>query len=116
MNWDELDSIPRTKQILQHWQKLGSFRNNHLAVGAGRHKRLSKTPYVFSRTYSANDIKDKVVIGLDLPEGKKSLSVKGFFGDGTKLFDTYSQTQVTVENGSVNLDNPYDTALLELAH
>ena len=47
---------------------------------------------------------------------KKSLSVKGFFGDGTKLFDTYSQTQVTVENGSVNLDNPYDTALLELAH
>lgn len=114
MNWDELDSIPRTKQVLEHWQKVGSFRNNHLAIGAGRHKRLAKNPYVFSRTYIDGDFKDKVAVGLDLPKGKKSLWVKGFFGDGTKLYDTYSNTEVMVKNGEVILENDYDIALLEL--
>jgi len=51
---------------------------------------------------------------LDLPKGKKSLWVKGFFGDGTKLYDTYSDTEVTVANGKVILDNDFDIALLEL--
>lgn len=60
------------------------------------------------------DLKDKIVVGLDLPKGKKSLRVKGFFGDGTKLFDTYSETEVMVSNGKVILDNDYDIALLEL--
>jgi alpha-amylase len=46
---------------------------------------------------------------------KKSLWVKGFFGNGTRLFDTYSETVVEVKNGKVLLDNPYDIALLELA-
>lgn len=114
MNWDELDSIPQTKKILEHWQKVGSFRNNHLAIGAGRHKRLAKKPYVFSRTYIDGDFKDKVVVGLDLPKGKKSLWVKGFFGNGTKLYDTYSDTEVMVKNGKVILENDYDIALLEL--
>jgi len=114
MNWDELDSIPRTREILNHWRKIGSFRNNHLAIGAGRHKRLGKTPYVFSRTYIDGDFKDKVVVGLDLPKGKKSLWVKGFFGDGTKLYDTYSETEVTVSNGKVILENDNTIALLEL--
>ena len=114
MNWEELDSLPAKKNILEHWRKIGQFRNNHPAIGAGKHKRLGKTPYVFSRTYTDGDYKDKVVVGLDLPKGKKSLWVKGFFGDGTKLFDTYSQTEVVVANGKVLLDNEYDIALLEL--
>jgi alpha-amylase len=115
MNWDELDSL-KTKQILAHWQKLGTFRSNHPAIGAGKHKRLGKKPYVFSRTYTDGDYKDKVVVGLDLPKGKKSLWVKGFFGDGTKLYDTYSSTEVEVKNGKVQLDNDYPIALLELAN
>ena len=115
MNWEEIDSLQVTKNILTHWQKLGSFRANHPAIGAGRHKRLSKKPYVFSRTYINENFKDKVVVGLDLPKGKKSLWVKGFFGDGTKLFDTYSETYVEVKNGKVILDNDNDIALLELA-
>ena len=115
MNWAELDSLEEKQNILKHWQKLGQFRNNHPAVGAGKHRRLAKSPYVFSRTYIKDDYKDKVVIGLDLPEGKKSLWVKGFFGNGTILYDTYSETQVEVQNGKVTLDNPYNIALLELA-
>lgn len=77
--------------------KLGQFRNAHPAIGAGKHKRLAKKPYVFSRTYIKDDFRDKVVVGLDLPKGKKSLWVKGFFGDGTKLYDTYSETIVEVK-------------------
>ncbi|RDY61269.1 alpha-amylase family glycosyl hydrolase [Flagellimonas nanhaiensis] len=115
MNWKDLDSLPEIQKIHEHWQKLGQFRRNHPAVGAGKHKRLGKSPYVFSRTYVDDEFKDKVVVGLDLPKGKKSLWVKGFFGDGTKLYDTYSQTEVTVNKGKVILENNYDIALLELA-
>ncbi len=114
MNWEDLDSLPETQRIHKHWQKLGQFRQNHPAVGAGKHKRLSKAPYVFSRSYSNGEYKDKVVIALNLPKGKKSLSVKGFFGDGTMLYDTYSQTEVMVQKGKVTLENDYDIALLEL--
>ncbi|MCM4153298.1 alpha-amlyase [Arenibacter sp. N53] len=115
MNWGELDSIPYNKKILAYWQKLGKFRNDHPAIGAGRHQRLSKQPYVFSRTYIKGDFKDKVVVGLELPKGKKSLWVKGFFGDGTNLYDTFSETYITVDKGVAVLDNDFDIALLELA-
>ncbi len=115
MNWKELDSVPRTREILEHWQKIGTFRNDHPAVGAGIHKRLAQKPYVFSRYLKINeDTVDKVVVGLDLPAGKKSLWVKGFFGDGTTLYDTYSGTEVVVSNGKVMLENDFDIALLEV--
>ena len=115
MNWAEIDSLDEKQNILKHWRKLGQFRNNHPAIGAGKHRRLAKSPYVFSRTYIDGEYKDKVVVGLDLPEGKKSLWVKGFFGNGTLLYDAYSETEVEVKNGKVTLENPYNIALLELA-
>ena len=115
MNWGELDSIGNKKTILSYWQKLGTFRGHHPAIGAGKHQQLSKNPYVFGRTYVDGEFKDKVAVGLDLPIGKKFLWVKGFFGDGTKLYDTFSKTFVTVENGKVYLENDFDVALLELA-
>ncbi|WP_339837726.1 alpha-amylase family glycosyl hydrolase [uncultured Maribacter sp.] len=114
MNWNELDSLNQTKEILNHWQKIGTFRNNHPAIGAGIHKRITKIPYVFSRYFSKDEFIDKVVIGLDLPKGKKSISVKGIFGDGTKLYDSYSETESVVTNGKVVLENDFDIVLLEL--
>ena len=115
MNWAELDSVAEKQQVLKHWQKLGSFRGRHPAIGAGKHNRLSARPYVFSRTYSSEDYRDKVVVGLELPIGKKALNVQGFFGDGTTLHDAYSDTQGVVKNGKVELDTPYDIVLLEVA-
>lgn len=114
MNWEELDSLPQKKEILSHWQKLGRFRNDHPSIGAGIHKRLTKKPYVFSRYLKKGDFVDKVVIGLDLPKGKKTIEVKGMFGDGTKLYDRYSETDVLVTKGSVTLNTDFDIALLEL--
>ena len=114
MNWNELDSLPQTKETLSYWQKLGTFRNDHPSIGAGIHKRISKAPYVFSRHFTKEDYVDKVVIALDAPKGKKSISVKGIFGDGTKLYDRFSGTEVTVDKNKVILDNDFDVVLLEL--
>ena len=52
MNWDDLKTNKMTFKILNHWQKLGQFRNNHPSVGAGIHKQITSSPYVFSRDYS----------------------------------------------------------------
>ena len=45
MNWDSISSNKKTKKILEHYQKLGQFRNNHPAVGAGIHKQIESKTY-----------------------------------------------------------------------
>ena len=61
MNWDTTDAA-----ILAHWQKLGLFRKDHPAVGAGVHGKLASPPgtYAFSRTLSKGGVDDKVVVVL----------------------------------------------------
>jgi alpha-amylase len=113
MNWDAIDSIEENQKVLTHWQKLGAFRKAHPAVGAGKHKMLSANPYVFSRTYITDSHRDKIVVGLDLSSGKKSITVKGYFGNGTKLLDRYSGTTTVVRNGKALYDTPFDIVLLE---
>ena len=113
MNWEAIETSKETQQLLLHWRKLGSFRARHPAIGAGVHKQLTESPYVFSRVYKNNDFVDLVVIGLELPRGKKELSVKGYFIDGTVVQDMYSNKKATVKNHKVLLDTNYDIALLE---
>nr|WP_315189447.1 alpha-amylase family glycosyl hydrolase [uncultured Flavobacterium sp.] len=114
MNWDAIKSNPETQKILLHWQKLGQFRRNHPAVGAGFHSEISNQPYTFSRSYSKDGFIDKVMIGLDLPTGKKELAVDSIFSNGTKLRDTYSGKEVVVINGKVTIDSEFTFVLLEL--
>jgi alpha-amylase len=114
MNWDDVKSNPETQKILAHWQKLGQFRKNHPSVGAGIHKEISASPYVFSRTYSKNKYADQVVIGLDLPKGKKELSVGDIFKNGAAVKDAYSGKTAKVVNGKVSIDSDSDVVLLEL--
>ena len=113
MNWDEIKTNPETQKVLLHWQKLGNFRKNHPAVGAGIHKEILASPYVFSRTFSRDNFTDKVIIGLDLPKGQKEISVGTIFKDGTKLKDAYSGKEVVVSNGKVTIDTEFDIVLLE---
>lgn len=114
MNWDVLAQDEQTVKILTHWQKIGKFRNRHVAVGAGIHKRISATPYVFSRGFDNGKIKDRVVIGLDLPQGMKKLKVSSVFQDGTKLRDAYSGKETVVKFGFAEVDSPFGIVLLEL--
>jgi alpha-amylase len=119
MNWDEIGSgkevqgIP-VPEVLEHYQKLGTFRKNHPAVGAGVHQMISREPYVFSRTYASGTYSDLVVVGLDLDEGEKTLPVSGLFPDGTRLYDSYSRQWATVDGGTITLESPWGIVLLGL--
>lgn len=113
MNWNDLKSDTETKKIVSHWQKLGQFRKNHPAIGAGIHNQISAQPYVFSRTFSKEKINDNVVVGLDLSLGKKEISVGTIFKNGTKVKDTYSGKTAIVTNGKVIVDSNFDIVLLE---
>ncbi len=112
MNWDDIDNED-TKALLNHWQKLGKFRKDHPAIGAGTHTMISKSPYVFSRNYQNNGFSDNVVIGLDLPEGQKTIKVNSVFPDGTTLIDQYSGVETTVSQGEVSFTSDFEIALLE---
>lgn len=58
MNWDNYDAA-----LLAHWQKLGQFRNRHVAVGAGSHRSLAQASgYAFAREYDQNGVSDQVVV------------------------------------------------------
>ncbi|MFA8433195.1 MAG: alpha-amylase family glycosyl hydrolase [Marinifilaceae bacterium] len=112
MNWEQIQSDENTQNILAHYQKLGVFRANHPAVGAGVHKMISEKPYVFTRSFAKGEYKDNVVVGLDLAKGNKELTVVGFV-EGTKLRDAYSGKEAIVKDGKVSLDTEFDIVLLE---
>jgi alpha-amylase len=110
MNWDDIKNDDKTQKTLNHWQKLGQFRANHPAVGAGKHTLISnENGLVFSRIRN----KDKVVIGINLPKGNKKIDVSSIFNDGDQLQDFYSKTFVEVQNGTVILNNNAPIVLLQ---
>ena len=113
MNWEDIANDSKTKEVLAHWQKLGLFRNNHPAVGAGVHSQILASPYVFSRTFIKGKYSDKVVVGLDLEKGEKSIPVGTIFTNGTKVRDAYSGETSTVVKGKVNLNTDFGIVLLE---
>ena len=109
MNWEDVKNNPETQKLLEYWQKLGQFRRNHPAVGAGYHQMISNSPYWFSRIYKT----DKVVIGLDLPKGTKEVNVTGIFDNGTRIKDAYSGATMPVIEGKISLTNDNNIVLLE---
>lgn len=113
MNWDDIASDDHTKAVLRHWQKLGQFRKNHPAVGAGVHQMITERPYLFYRSYKKEDYEDIVVVGLELPIGMKTLEVSRIFEDGSMLRDAYSQQDIEVKDGRVQIDSEFDIVLLE---
>ena len=109
MNWNDVQNNAETKKLLVHYQKLGKFRADHPAVGAGVHQMVSSSPYWFTRTFNT----DKVLIGLDLNTGTKEVSVTGIFENGTKLRDAYSGKTVKVENGKAIINTEFSLVLFE---
>ncbi len=114
MNWDDIENNKDTQETLTHWQKLGKFRRNHPAVGAGVHQMITASPYVFYRSYSKGDYNDLVVIALDVPKGMKRLDVSKLFKENDQLRDAYSNQDVKVINGKVTIDSDYSIVLLEI--
>ena len=112
MNWSNAD-----KGILAHWQKVGSFRNDHVAVGAGSHANLSATSgTAFSRTYNKNNVKDTVVCVIGANKNTSTtITLNGAFADGAKVVNAYTGDTATVAGGKVTVNSgAQGTILLEL--
>lgn len=100
MNWDSID-----EDVLSHWQKVGSFRNKHVSVGAGQHEMLSESPYTFSRTYNLEeDDEDKVVVSIPGKAGSCTVSVGDVFEDGETITDYYTGEKYDVSGGTVDVN------------
>ncbi|WP_236347683.1 starch-binding protein, partial [Paenibacillus plantiphilus] len=93
MNWGSINTA-----VQSHWQKIGQFRNNHIAIGAGQHAKIADAPYTFSRTYEKGDILDKVVVAVGA-SGSVSVNVGSIFPDGTTVRDAYTKNEVVVSGG-----------------
>ena len=112
MNWDDLARGGATALVLRHWRRLGQFRRAHPAVGAGEHRRLQATPYIFSRTLETDGLVDRVLVAMDQGEGAKTIRVFGVFPDGAELTDAYSGERGTVTNGAISLTTDFGLVLL----
>lgn len=113
MNWSDVQANSSTQNLLNHYQKLGKFRANHPAVGAGVHQMISNQPYYFSRILTKGNFTDKVIIGLDVKEKLKEVNVTGVFADGSQLKDFYSGASMSVINGKVSFSSNSPIILLE---
>jgi alpha-amylase len=110
MNWDAVNNNEDTREVLRHWRKLGQFRANHMAVGAGNHQLISdENGLVFSRIRK----EDKVVVAINMLEKNILIDVSTVFENGEKLRDFYSDKEVVVIDGKVNFTSIYSLALLE---
>ncbi|QOW10210.1 alpha-amlyase [Kaistella flava (ex Peng et al. 2021)] len=113
MNWNDIAISASTNNLLKHYQKLGKFRANHPAVGAGVHQMISETPYYFSRVLSHENYTDKVIIGLDISGKLKEVNVEGVFAEGNQLKDFSSGASMPVINGKVSFYSNSPIVLLE---
>ncbi len=98
-NWRSQMEFGKNENILSNWQKVGQFRNNHPAVGAGTHTKIDGDVYEFSRVYGD----DKVVVALPNKAGTFNVKVSGVFEDGEVITDAYSKETYTVSGGSVSV-------------
>jgi len=114
MNWDELaNDIERNgytiTAVRNHWAKLGKFRKQHPALGAGVHKKLADKPYTFQRTLELKDYEDKVVVAMD---SVKHADVSSAFSDGEQVMNYYTGEIVTVANGNAVFEIPSPLLLI----
>ncbi|MCL7937266.1 MAG: alpha-amylase, partial [marine benthic group bacterium] len=112
MNWEDLGREGTAEAILEHWRKLARFRASHPAVGAGEHVRLSRSPWIFSRTLNWNGAEDRVLIAVGLEPGRVEIPVFGVFPEGTELEDGYSGDRAIVSEGEVTLESESGIVLL----
>ncbi|MEO8139159.1 MAG: alpha-amylase family glycosyl hydrolase [Gemmatimonadota bacterium] len=112
MNWSDLTRGSAAAAVLEHWRKLGRFRREHPAIGAGAHRMLQAEPYIFSRTLDAGAVHDRVLIAMDQGDGGKTIPVYGVFPDGTELVDGYSGASGKVAGGSITLTTAWPLVLL----
>ncbi len=109
MNWDSMDT-----NVLSHWQKVGTFRNNHISVGAGSNTDLSSSSgYAFGRTYSKDGLEDKVAGCIYASANTDvTIDVSSLWADGQYLVNAYDQSSAVVSNGKVTFNSGDNKTIL----
>ena len=112
MNWDSADSA-----VLAHWQKVGSFRNKHVSIGAGDHQQISgyssSTGYTFSRSYDNGVISDNIIATIGAPSNTNlAVDVSSLWSDGTIVTNAYDGTTATVTNGKATFNTGANGTIL----
>ena len=106
MDWDDLDA-----DVLEHWQKVGQFRNRNVSVGAGEHQQISNSPYTFSRVYQQDGFDNRVVVAI--ANGSTEVEVGDVFVDGTEVRNAYNGEEATVEDDTVTFTGENNVILIE---
>jgi alpha-amylase len=112
MNWSSID-----ESVLQHWQKVGQFRNNHVSVGAGSNQTISayssSTGYTFSRTYDDGNTADSIIATIGAPKNTSiNVNVSSIWNDGTVVTNFYDGTTATVTNGIATFNSGANGTIL----
>jgi alpha-amylase len=110
MNWETTNEA-----VLQHWQKLGTFRHNNPAVGAGDHVTLEHAGQgtLAARFYDKNGIKDDVIIGAGLKNGRIEIDVTEVFPNQKRLRNAYTNKRLAVVNGRIKATAVHGVVLIE---
>jgi alpha-amylase len=110
MNWESID-----QNVLAHWQKLGRFRRDHAAVGAGTVEEITYNGpgSLTARFYAQDSNRNDVIVGAGLPDGNFTLDVSKVFKDQTLLHNSYTNETVAIENGIVKVNVVNGVLLLE---
>ena len=100
----------QNNDLLTHWQKVGKFRSNHIAVGAGTHQQISgynsSTGYTFSRSYVDDNVSDGVVCCIGAPKNQNiAVNVSSMWGNGKTVTNEYDGTTTTVQNGKATFNS-----------
>jgi alpha-amylase len=112
MNWGDLERGGATAAVLSHWRKVGQFRRAHPAVGAGVHRTLQASPFIFSRTLETGGRVDRVLVAMDQGDGAKTIPVFGVFPERAELVDGYSGVAGRVRDGKISITTGSGLVLL----
>ena len=100
MNWGQ------NTDLLNHWKKVGKFRANHVAVGAGDHQLISNANgLTFSRSYDDGETADGVICTMGASKNTNmTIDVSSMWGNGKTLTNEYDGTTAVVADGKVTFN------------
>lgn len=114
MDWSAT-STPAGSDILSHWQRLGTFRSRHPAVGSGKHVELSRAPYVFSRILDGGPAADRIVAAYAPAAPYTAVPSGGVFPPGSAIHDAYAGDFCSVTDSQIVCPTPRTISLFEAA-
>lgn len=112
MNWSSINTT-----VLTHWQKVGKFRSNHVAVGAGDHQQItaynSSTGYTFSRSYDDGVTSDAVICTIGAPANKSiAVDVSSVWSEGKTVTNAYDGSTAVVKDGKATFNSGANGTIL----